>query len=376
MGGVGEEETGGKDEEAEKIDSVPMRRLPLLAILLVALFLAACDSQTEVSSIAAEPVSAPAMGDICPALISEEALSKPPAVPLTDPMIRILAFGDFGEQPNRNTEPQRRVAAAMAGYHAEHPFDFGLVLGDNFYPAGLDRPDHPRWASQWERLYSPLGIRHYAILGNHDYKSSASPAAQMERSRRSATWCLPRRQYTFTAGPVQLFAIDTTPVEEPRRDSGDAMADQLRWLDEALGASRSTWKVVYGHHPVYTTGDHGDRIGYLPRVRDYLLPVLRKHKVDVYLAGHDHDLQALEPQDGVHFFVSGAAGRHLRGFESSRCRRWGTAQTYGFTVLETDAAGLSLRVSFVGYDEDKPYRVLWGPVAVEKGASSGCRTGR
>lgn len=348
-----------------------MRSLPLV---LAALLLAACSEPAQVERTdTAGPAAAPAMGDVCPALMSEESLSKPPAVPLADPVIRILAFGDFGEQPNRNTAPMREVAGAMAAYHGDHPFDFGLVLGDNFYPAGLDSADHPRWTTQWERLYSPLGVRMYAVLGNHDYRHPESPAAQIERSRRSATWCLPRRQYTFTAGPVQLFAVDTTPVEEPRRDSGNAMADQLRWLDTALSSSRATWKIVYGHHPVYSNGEHGERTGTLPRIRNYLLPLLEKHKVDVYLAGHDHDLEALEPEDGVHFFVSGAAGRHLRAFESKRCQRWGTAARYGFTVLETDAAGLSLKVSFVAPDEAGAYRVLWGPVAVEKGASSSCR---
>src|SRR5215210_5444504 len=185
-----------------------MRRL-LLAVVL----LASCRSEPDKLQPPAAISSKPAMGDVCPALMSEESLSKPPAVPSTKLGVRIAAFGDFGEQPNRNTEPQQKVARAMASYHVEHPFDFGLALGDNFYPAGLKSPTDPRWISQWERLYSPMGIRVYAILGNHDYKNRASPAAEIERSRHSATWCLPRRQYTFTAGPVQLFAVDTTPVE-------------------------------------------------------------------------------------------------------------------------------------------------------------------
>ena len=34
---------------------------------------------------------------------------------------------------------------------------------------------------------------------------------------------------------------------------------------------------------------------------------------------------------------AGGAGRHLRAFERTGCQRWGTASSYGFTVLETDA---------------------------------------
>lgn len=353
-----------------------MRCWPLLLVLL----LCACDPRspsTEAEpSAQAQPAAAPALGDICAELIPEKSLDDPPAVPVSlpgHPGVRIVAFGDFGEQPNRSTAPQNEVARAITAYHADQPFDFGLTLGDNFYPAGLSSPTHPRWISQWERLYSPMGIRVYAILGNHDYKNAASPRAEMDRSRHSATWCLPRPYFTFTAGAVQLFAVDTTPVEEPGRDPGGAMAAQHRWLDRALGASRARWKIVYGHHPVYSNGEHGGRTGTLPRIKSYLLPLLQKHKVDVYLSGHDHDLEALEPEGGVHFFVSGGAGRHLRDFERKGCQRWGTASSYGFTVLETDATGLSLKVSFVEPGQEKPYRVVWGPEPVRKGASSDCR---
>jgi tartrate-resistant acid phosphatase type 5 len=307
----------------------------------------------------------------------EGSLDDPPAVPGVglpgSPGLRIVAFGDFGEQPNRNAGPQNLVARAITAYHADQPFDFGLTLGDNFYPAGLSSPTDPRWTSQWERLYSPMGIRVYAVLGNHDYKNAGSPRAEMERSNHSATWCLPRPYFTFTAGAVQLFAVDTTPAEETGYDPGGAMDAQKQWLDRALGASRARWKIVYGHHPVYSNGEHGGRSGTLPRIKSYLLPLLLKHKVDVYLSGHDHDLEALEPEGGVHFFVSGGAGRHLRDFERKGCQRWGTASSYGFTVLETDATGLSLKVSFVEPAKDTPYRVAWGPEPVRKGASSDCR---
>ena len=42
-------------------------------------------------------------------------------------------------------------------------------------------------------------------------------------------------------------------------------------------------------------------------------------------------------------------------------------------MLETDATGLSLKVSFVEPVKDAPYRVAWGPEEVEKGAASDCR---
>lgn len=351
-----------------------MRRLLLPALL--PLLLTACESHQGKTVSGEKATASPALGDVCAALMADGPLPGPPAVPLSgDLPVRILAFGDFGEQPTHGYGEQRGLSRVMAAYHDDHAFDFGITLGDNFYPRGLSSPDDPRWESQWERLYSPLGVRIYAVLGNHDHYEPGSPEAEQARSAKSATWCLPRPWYTFTAGPVQLFAVETTVYDKPEEVEGIDGAAQLEWLDRALAASRARWKVVYGHHPIYSNGEHGrPGRGSLPRVKGPLLPLLRKHKVDVYIAGHDHDLQALAPEDGIHFFVSGAGGRHLRGFDLDQCRVWGAERSYGFTVLEADPLGVSLKVSFVGEGEgDEPYKLLWGPVDLEKGASSPCR---
>ena len=47
---------------------------------------------------------------------------------------------------------------------------------------------------------------------------------------------------TFSAGPAQFFALDTNEVSEA----------QLMWLDAELKKSSAKWKLVYGHHPIYS----------------------------------------------------------------------------------------------------------------------------
>lgn len=297
--------------------------LPLLAALL------ACSPGSSPAPQAALRQVVPE--DICSALMAAPPSREIPAATAAGP-VRVLAFGDFGA----GTRAQARVARAIAEVHRREPFHFGVTLGDNFYPDGLDSPIHPRWRTQWEEMYGGLGIRVYATLGNHDHHVPASPGAEQARSRLSRSWCLPRPFYTFTAGPVQLFALDTVPIEER-----SAMArEQLAWLDGALAASRAPWKVVYGHHPVYTNGSHGGAGGVLPAIRDALLPLLKKHRVDIYLAGHDHDLQALAPEGGVHFLISGGGGRDVRPLKSGRCRTWAESR-FGFLELEADAETLT-----------------------------------
>jgi hypothetical protein len=269
---------------------------------------------------------------------------RPPPVfavkPAAEP-IRVLAFGDFGD----GGEPQKRVAAAMLRYHQRTSFDFAITLGDNFYPSGMNSPTDPRWQTWWSSLYDPLKIPFYASLGNHDWNQPNSPAAEILFSEHSPTWRMPAAYYTFQAGAVQFFALDTDIISEA----------QLEWLTAELDKSRATWKVVYGHHPIYSEGQHEDNNQKIAQ----LLPVLRD-RADVYLAGHDHDMQHLKPEGRLHFFVAGSGGK-LRTIEAGP-RSLFARGANGFAVLEADAGKLT--VSFVETDLSSPYSyTLQRPVA-------------
>lgn len=47
--------------------------------------------------------------------------------------------------------------------------------------------------------------------------------------------------------------------------------------------------IVTGHYPVYSAGSAGPSI---PCLYNKLDPLLKKYKVQAYISGHDHDLQA------------------------------------------------------------------------------------
>ncbi len=266
----------------------------------------------------------PAFMRVVPPQFSLKAIDQP---------VRVLAFGDFGNGSNE----QKQVAAAMLRYQQKTPFDFAITLGDNFYGKGMESPADPRWKSWWAELYDPLGIKFYATLGNHDWGLADSPAAEILYSERSPSWRMPAPYYTFTAGPVQFFALDTNDVSEA----------QLIWLNDELEKSRAAWKLVYGHHPIYSAGAHGDS----ERLIKKLLPVL-KNRAEMYLAGHDHDLQHLKPDDGVQFFISGGGGARIRPIKPV-ARSLFAKSAYGFTVLEADAK--QLKVTFIGIDGSQLY---------------------
>lgn len=236
--------------------------------------------------------------------------------------VRVLAFGDWGD----GSERQSRMAEAMGRFHARTPFDFAITLGDNFYPAGMSGPGDPRWQRDFERLYEPMHIRFYPSLGNHDWVLADSPAAEILYSPKSRVWQMPADRYTFIAGPVQFFALDTNLMTRA----------QLEWLDRELGRSKARWKVVYGHHPIYSYGVHGDE----PGLRDNLLPVLRG-RAQIYICGHEHDLQHIAPEGGVHFVLAGGGGAAPRVINAGP-RSLYAASKNGFAVIEASRSTLTV----------------------------------
>jgi len=254
--------------------------------------------------------------------------------------VRVVAFGDFGASQNR--EPQLAVAAAIRQAHRQRPFDFGITLGDNFYPEGLPSPTDDRWREQLEEPYGPMGIRIYPSLGNHDQYDGNSPPAEILYSQRSAVWTMPAQYYTYTAGPVQFFAID----------GNDPSERQLRWLEEAIARSTAQWKVVYGHFPLFYTAARG--FAEHEKLMRLLWPRIRG-RVDLYLAGHHHSLQYIAPLDGVHFLVSGAGGASSYEVVADADPRIRFAQSvHGFAVLEFTPAAVA--VSFIDRESRELYR--------------------
>lgn len=242
--------------------------------------------------------------------------------------VRVLAFGDFGDGSAR----QRTMAEAMQHYHARKPFTFAVTVGDNFYPTGMGGPDDPRWDRDFKNLYGPMHVVFYPSLGNHDWFQTDSPAAEVLHSRQDPLWQLPATRYTFVAGPVQFFAIDTNLVTRA----------ELDWLDREIGKSTARWKIVYGHHPVFSDGRHGGDA----TVRDKVFPLLRG-RVDLYLCGHEHDLQHLSPEDGVQFAIVGGGGAEPRPITPGP-RSLFAASKNGFGVIEANKQTLTF--TFVGSD--------------------------
>jgi acid phosphatase len=222
-----------------------------------------------------------------------------------------LAFGDWGRNGQKDQlDVSRQMALASSAIGAK----FLISVGDNFYDYGVTSTEDPQWQTSFEKVYADPALRipWHVIQGNHDYRGNCQ--AQIDYSAKSPRWKMPARYFSRTEklpdGSEALFVFaDTSPfvtsyASDPMMGAevrSQDTAKQITWIDRTLGESKAPWKIVIGHHPIYSGGEHGDT----PELIDRLLPVLRAHKVPVYLNGHDHDLQHLVAE-GLNMFCTGA----------------------------------------------------------------------
>ncbi|HEY9618543.1 MAG TPA: metallophosphoesterase, partial [Microcoleaceae cyanobacterium] len=208
----------------------------------------------------------------------------------TKPLLRFVAIADAGTGDSN----QYAVAAAMARFHQQHPFPLAVMAGDNIYTNG----EIEKISTVFERPYQPLlqqGVKFHACLGNHDIRTGNG-----EAQIRYSGFNMRGRYYTFRQGAVQFFALDTNPSASWKA--------QLTWLEQELQRSRATWKVVFGHHPIYSSGRYGSNSAMI----EALTPLFKQYRVQLYINGHEHDYERTAAIDGTTYLVVGNAGAALR----------------------------------------------------------------
>jgi predicted phosphodiesterase len=206
-------------------------------------------------------------------------------LPLKDNSVRFLVIGDGGT----GDRSQNEVAAQMVQYYQLFPFTFAIMLGDNIY--GSERPQD--MAKKFERPYQVLldaKVEFHAALGNHD-----DPNQKFYKPFNLGG----ERYRTFKKGNARFFVLDSNYLDP----------DQVAWLEKELAASGSDWKIVYFHHPLYTTARRGPEV----ELRAVLEPILLKHGVDVVFQGHEHIYERLHPQKGIQYFTAGGSAKLRSG---------------------------------------------------------------
>ena len=221
-------------------------------------------------------------------VIALAAPALPNAVAQSSSSFRFVVVGDTGT----GGSAQYAVAKTIESTWKRMSFPMCIMVGDNLY--GSEAPKD--FVSKFERPYQTLirgGVKFYASLGNHD------DAALQKRYQPFNMGG--ERYYSFRpAKGVRFFALDSNYMDKQQRD----------WLVKQLAESGSDWKILFFHHPIYSSGEkHGSNV----ELRSVLEPLIVKYGVDAVFTGHEHFYERLKPQKGVQYFIVGSSAKLREG---------------------------------------------------------------
>lgn len=234
--------------------------------------------------------------------------------------VHFAVIGDSGTGSSSQTQIANRLTAMRATF----PFDIVLMMGDNLYGGNGPRD----YAKKFEVPYKALlaaNVKFYATLGNHD---DASERLYKPFNMNG------QKYYTFKPpnASVRFFSLDSNYMDK----------EQLAWLEKELAASKSDWKIMFFHHPLYSSGaTHGSETA----LRDQIEPLFVKYDVDVVFTGHDHFYERIKPQKGIYHFVSGGAAKVRKGdLRLTPLTEKGFDDGYHFMLVEVTPKALHFQV--------------------------------
>lgn len=149
--------------------------------------------------------------------------------------------------------------------------------------------------------------------------------------------------YNYAYDPTQPY-VEGTPTAAVLTTDPDNGQVQFEWLKDGLESSTAKWKIIMGHHPVYSSGGWGqtqpnNHIS-TPAVQK-LLDALPDDSFDAYFNGHAHYYQrAMEGNDqgigqGIPFITLGNSGVALQSINESG---------YGDSIYETSTPGMTQEI--------------------------------
>ena len=287
--------------------------------------------------------------------------------------VRFVALGDTGE----GNDTQYFVADAMQEVCDQAGgCQFAVGLGDNIYDENPITVHNPAFEHKFELPYEDIQFPFYMSLGNHDndllfdgtggfnHAGDVQVAYTYREDKMSNKWQMPYRYYHHSAPKdkpfplVDFFVLDSnpmiTPLEiAPAYEVNLYKKQQQEWFNVALADSSAPWKIAYTHHPFLSNGQHGnagnyDRIPVIEEItkrvagevyREWFVDTICG-KVDLFISGHDHDLQIIKsvPECGKTFFMVSGAGAKSRSFDDAErnATYWQMDDTAGFFMITVE----------------------------------------
>lgn len=284
------------------------------------------------------------------ALLGSAASAQISDYSIFDKKFNFYVANDLGRNGYYDQKP---IAELMGSMAEEVGPEFVLATGDVHHFEGVRSVNDPLWMTNYELIYShpELMIDWFPLLGNHEYRGNTQ--AVMDYSRISRRWNLPARYYTRVfedkGTTLRIVWVDTAPMIDKYRNESQTYPDacrqdyrrQLAWVDSVLTAAREDWVIVAGHHPIYaeTPKSESERTDMQTR----LDPILRKHKVDMYICGHIHNFQHVRVPGSDIDYVTNSSGSLARKVKPTEGTVFCSPEP-GFSIVSANRKTLELRM--------------------------------
>jgi acid phosphatase type 7 len=218
----------------------------------------------------------------------------------SQPEVMIFAVGDLAQCDlvGPDESPTAKVAHLVEGN--ANPI---LMLGDLAYPDGSKQDFSHCFDPPWGKFKGRI----FPVPGNHEYHAADAAPYYTYFGERAGV--AKEGYYATQIGSWRVIGLNSNV------DVAVGSA-QESWLRDELTAHPARCTLAFWHHPRFSSGRHGDTPSMDAIWRD-----LYNARVDVVLAGHDHDYERFAPQGalgerdvqrGMREFVIGTGGAALR----------------------------------------------------------------
>lgn len=218
--------------------------------------------------------------------------------------INIWAMGDFGDNSTEKYVNNQTAVKEQYLKNKSNHTDLWLWLGDNAYCCGTD-VEYQRQIFDFYGSNILGNTPFFPVPGNHEYYETVTGQVDKKINyfnvisvpTKGELGGLPsntKEYYSYNYGNIHFIALDSYGLEDGKLRLYDPQSTQYKWLINDLEANKgkSLWTIITFHHPPYTKRSHdSDGEADLVAIREALVPIFDKYKVDLVLNGHSHSYE-------------------------------------------------------------------------------------
>ncbi|WP_405358693.1 discoidin domain-containing protein [Kitasatospora sp. NBC_00085] len=156
---------------------------------------------------------------------------------------------------------------------------FYLTMGDNQY----DDARLSDFRNYYDKSWGAFKAKTHPVPGNHETYDPAGSLAGYKSYFGSIAYPQGKSWYSFDEGNWHFVALDSNAFDQ---------SAQIDWLKADLAANAKKCVAAYWHHPLYSSGGHGN-----DPVSRPVWKILYGAGADLVLNGHDHHYERFAPQD-------------------------------------------------------------------------------